>query len=60
MNIHEAKVVIADWRQEYNTDRPHGSHGGRTPEEVFRNFIPSWTLRVQEDIGVNQGREYFH
>lgn len=39
LNVHhfptlaEARATIEDWRQEYNTGRPHGSLQGRTPSE---------------------------
>ncbi|MFT2009784.1 integrase core domain-containing protein [Pontibacter sp. 13R65] len=29
----DAEVKIEDWRQEYNSVRPHSSLGNRTPEE---------------------------
>lgn len=32
----EAKVLIEDWRTEYNTERPHSSLGYRTPLEFHR------------------------
>ena len=32
-SITEAKVLIEDWRQEYNNYRPHSALGGRTPNE---------------------------
>jgi putative transposase len=32
-SIAEAKVVIEDWRQEYNNYRPHSALGGRCPSE---------------------------
>ena len=35
----EAKVVIADWRQDYNERRPHSSLGMRTPAV----FAAEWT-----------------
>jgi putative transposase len=31
--ITEARVVIEDWRTEYNTYRPHSALGGLTPAE---------------------------
>jgi putative transposase len=34
LNMFEAKVVIEDWRREYNEFRPHSSLGYRTPAEV--------------------------
>jgi transposase InsO family protein len=32
-SVTEARVVIEDWRTEYNTWRPHSSLGGLTPSE---------------------------
>jgi putative transposase len=36
-SITEAKVLIEDWRQEYNTYRPHSALGGLTPTEYAAN-----------------------
>jgi putative transposase len=33
-NLREAKIVIEQWRWEYNTQRPHSSLNYRTPAEV--------------------------
>lgn len=35
-SVTEAKVLAADWRRGYNTERPHGSLAYRTPEEFAR------------------------
>ena len=35
----EARVIIDNWLDEYNTVRPHGSLGGMTPE----TFLQRWT-----------------
>ncbi|WP_414092334.1 integrase core domain-containing protein [Leptospira interrogans] len=35
-NIEEAKRLIEDWRIFYNSERPHSSLGGLTPEEYLR------------------------
>jgi putative transposase len=32
----DAKVLIVDWRREYNTVRPHSSLGYQTPFEFGR------------------------
>ena len=32
-SVVEARWVIERWREEYNTDRPHGSLDGLTPAE---------------------------
>lgn len=36
----EARERIEQWRQEYNTDRPHSSLGNRTPAEYAALFTP--------------------
>lgn len=37
-SLREARIVIEDWRREYNTERPHGSLGKLTPDEYRRQF----------------------
>ena len=34
MNLDEAKRIIEKWRDHYNTERPHSSLGGLTPNEL--------------------------
>ena len=36
----EARVLIEDWRIDYNVNRPHSAHGGLTPAE----FAAKWTI----------------
>jgi len=43
-SVMEARAVIAEWRLEYNTIRPHGSLSGRSPAQ----FIKDWADRSQE------------
>jgi len=42
-SLTEARVVIEDWRIEYNTWRPHSSLGGLTPTE----YAAQWTRNNQ-------------
>jgi putative transposase len=35
-NLREARIVIEQWRWEYNTQRPYSSLGYRTPAEMGR------------------------
>jgi len=46
----EARVLIEDYRREYNERRPHSSLGYQTPEEFAARCVPSGsaTLRLQE------------
>ncbi len=39
-SLTEARVVIEDWRNEYNTWRPHSSLGGLTPAEYAARWTP--------------------
>ena len=43
LNLREARVVIEDWRQHYNTERPHSRLGYLSPQE-FANRKNSLTL----------------
>lgn len=38
-NLLEARVIIEDWRIDYNLNRPHTAHGDLTPAE----FAAQWT-----------------
>jgi putative transposase len=40
----EAKVLIEDWRVDYNINRPHSAHGELTPSE----FAQAWTYRHEQ------------
>lgn len=42
-SLREARVIIEDWRVDYNTNRPHDAHGDLTPSE----FATAWNLRHQ-------------
>jgi putative transposase len=39
----EARVVVADWREDYNTRRTHSALGRRTPDA----FAAAWTAQEQ-------------
>ena len=44
----EARVMLADWRDEYNHERLHSSHGYLTPVE----FNEAWTLQHQQRLSL--------
>ncbi len=49
--LKEAKVLIEDWRNEYNTIRPHSSLGYRPPApEVIQQlgYEPFWNITDRE------------
>ena len=39
--LQEAKILIENWRREYNEIRPHGSLGYRPPAPQTRTLIPA-------------------
>lgn len=43
-DLPEARLIVEDWRIEYNTYRPHSALGGLTPAE----FAKRWTERQRE------------
>jgi len=52
-SIVHARLIIEDWRRDYNEFRSHKSLGNRTPEEYVRELktnAPSTPIR-----GINQG-----
>jgi len=52
-NINEAKVVIENWRKEYNTVRPHSSLGYRPPApEAIQplTFEPFWFTSNRDNM----------
>ncbi|MCB0925561.1 MAG: IS3 family transposase [Mycobacterium sp.] len=42
----EARVMIEDWRRDYNANRPHSAHGELTPTE----FALQWTATHQPQV----------
>ena len=38
-NLREAKVIVEQWRQEYNHRRPHSSLGSLPPAKFAENCI---------------------
>lgn len=42
-SLREARVIIEDWRIDYNANRPHSAHRGLTPTE----FALQWTTTHQ-------------
>lgn len=42
-SLREARVVIEDWRCDYDANWPHSAHGALAPAE----FAPPWTTTHQ-------------
>lgn len=49
-SVREARVVTEHWGEEYNTIRPHGSLGGRSPAQ----FIEDWANDRRETLTKQQ------
>ena len=54
-NLREAKIVIEQWRWEYNTQRPHSSLSYRTPAEVGTEARAALTRESGEVAIVDPG-----
>lgn len=54
-NLREAKIVIEQWRWEYNTQRPHSSLGYRTPAEVGTEARAAMTRESGKVLGCVPG-----
>ncbi len=48
--LREAKVLIENWRREYNEIRPHGSLGYRPAAPHARTLIPAFALAEGNDV----------
>jgi putative transposase len=46
LSMRHARAVIADWRVEYNEERPHSALDYKTPKE----FVERIFLRVSQDM----------
>ena len=47
LNLREARIVIEDWRQHYNKERPHSQLGYISPEKFMLN------QKVSPQVGQN-------
>ena len=47
LSVAEARVVIEDYRQHPNTERPHGGLGYLTPEQARKSLDPNQTTTLQ-------------
>lgn len=46
-DLGEARGLIEDWREDYNTNRPHGSLDYRTPAEYVRHIATAETVTLE-------------
>jgi len=54
-SLTEARIVIEDWRNEYNTWRPHSSLRGLTPTEYAARWTPANTRTTPIPAGPTSG-----
>lgn len=47
-SLHQAREIIADWRKDYNENRPHSALNYKTPSEFAAEF--RWTKRTRKSI----------
>ena len=46
-SLHHARVTLAAWRKDYNTERPHSRLGWQTPTEFAQTFTPQRGLTLR-------------
>ena len=46
-SLTHARATLADWRDDYNVDRPHSSIGWQTPNEYAATFAPQRSLTLR-------------
>lgn len=46
-SLHHARVTLAAWRKDYNTERPHSRLGWQTPAEFAQTFTPQRGLTLR-------------
>jgi len=52
-SLTEARVVIEDWRQQYNHERPHSALGYQTPATVY--WAPATPQRARANLASSEG-----
>ncbi len=49
-SLHHARVTLAAWRNDYNTERPHSRLGWQTPAAFALTFTPQRDLTLRNSI----------
>lgn len=57
-SLAEARVILAQWKREYNEQRPHSSLGYRTPREVAQSHPRSGRDSGSDEYGGTHSRLY--
>lgn len=50
-SLHHARVTLAAWRTDYNTERPHSRLGWQTPAAFAQTFTPQRGLTLRNPQG---------
>ena len=56
--LEQARMIVEDWRQNYNESRPHSSLGNRTPHEFARAAAAPSGAGRGSDLNNNNQQEY--
>jgi putative transposase len=60
-SLRDAQLMLANWRENYNRHRPHGSLGWQTPEEFAGQFATSKTTPILHLSSVaSSGKRQIH
>jgi len=55
VSLHSARNIIEDWRQDYNSERPHSSLNNMTPEEFATRFKEQQTEITKQELVQSMG-----
>ena len=53
-SLHHARAILADWKHDYNTIRPHSAHGGKPPAEIASQSctgVPPYMIASKPNSG---------
>ncbi|KND18808.1 integrase, partial [Pannonibacter phragmitetus] len=50
-SLNHARAMLAAWRKDYNTERPHSRLGWQTPTEFAETFTPQRDLTLRKTQG---------
>ena len=54
VNVHHARALVGEWKEDYNTRRPHSSLGYMTPAEFAQSASPHGGLVVNDSANNQQ------
>ena len=60
VRVEEARVVIEDWRRQYNQERPHSALGYQTPARIYGEEASRQMAEVDTSSSVGENLSHTH